>query len=49
MPEEEKTESTKGIYCMEWTIYTSRRKVRVSIQTDTEKSNIVVYRYWNSL
>ena len=49
LPDIEKTESKKEISCLEWTINKSRRKVCVNFQTDTEKLNIVVYRYRNKL
>ena len=45
----EKTDSNKEISCLKWTIYDGRRKVRVNFQTDTDKLNIVVYRYRNNL
>ena len=44
-PDIEKTDSKDEISCLKWTIYNSRRKVCVNFQTDTDKLNIVVYRY----
>ena len=49
-PDIEKTDdSREEISCLKWTIYNGRRKVCVSFQTDTDKLNIVVYRYRNNL
>ena len=45
LPDIEKTDSKEGISCLKWTIYNGRRKVCVNFQTDTDKLNIVVYRY----
>ena len=45
----EKTDSKEEISCLKWTIYNGRRKVCVNLQTDTDKLNIVVYRYRNNL
>ena len=45
----EKTDSKEEIFCLKWTIYIGRRKVCVNFQTDTDKLNIVVYRYRNNL
>ena len=36
------------ISCLKWTIYNGRRKVCINFQTDTDKVNIVLYRYRNS-
>ena len=33
--------------CLKWTIYNGRRKICVGFQTDTDKVDIVVYRYCN--
>ena len=44
-----KTESKEEISCLKRTIYIGRRKVCVNFQTDTDKLNIVVYRYRNKL
>ena len=49
LPDIEKTDSKKEISCLKWTIYNGRRKVCVNFQTDTDKLNIVVYRYRNIL
>ena len=49
LPEIEKTDSKEEISCLKWTIYNGRRKVCVNVQTDTDKLNIVVYRYRNNL
>ena len=45
LPHIEKTDSKDEISCLKWTIYSSRRKVCINFQTDTNKVNIVVYRY----
>ena len=49
LPDIEKTVSEKEISCLKWKIYNGRRKVSVNFQTDTDKLNIVVYRYRNNL
>ena len=49
LPDIEKTDSKEEISCLKWTIYNSRRKVCVNFQRDTDKLNIVVYRYRNNL
>ena len=49
LPDIEKTDSQEEIPCLEWTKYNGRRKVCVNFQTDTEKLNIVVYRYRNNV
>ena len=49
LPDIEKTDSEEEISCLKWTIYNGRRKVCVNFQTDTDKLNIVVYRYRNNL
>ena len=49
LPDIEKTDSEKEISCLKWTIHNGRRKVCVNFQTDTDKLNIVVYRYRNNL
>ena len=49
LPDIEKTDSKEEISCLKWTIYNGRRKVCVNFQTDTDKLNIVVYRYRNNL
>ena len=45
----QKPDSKEEISCLERTIYNGRRKVCVNFQTDTDKLNIVVYRYRNNL
>ena len=45
MPDIEKFYSKDEISCLKWTIYNGRRKVCIKFQTDTDKVNIVVYRY----
>ena len=47
LPDIEKTDSKKEMSCLKWTIYNGKRKVCVNFQTDTDKLNIVVYRYGN--
>ena len=49
LPYIEKNDSKRVISRVKWTIYNARRKVCVNFQTDTDKLNIVVYRYRNSL
>ena len=49
LPDIEKTDSKEEILCLKWTIYNGRRKVCVNFQTDTDKLNIVVYRYRKNL
>ena len=34
--------------CLKWTIYNGRRNVCINFRTDTDKVNIVVYRYRNN-
>ena len=48
LPDIEKSDSKDEISCLKWTIYNGRRKVCINFQTDTDKVNIVVYRYRNS-
>ena len=48
LPVNEKADSKDEISCLKWTIYRGRRKVCINFQTDTDKVNIVVYRYRNS-
>ena len=43
LPELEQCEDE--ISCLKWTIYNDRRKICVGFQTDTDKVDIVVYRY----
>ena len=49
LPDIENTDSKDETSHLKWTIYNGRRKVCVTFQTDTDKLNIVVYRYRNSL
>ena len=49
LPDIEKPDSKEEKSCLKWKIYIGRRKVCVNFQTDTDKLNIVVYRYRNSL
>ena len=48
LPDFEKSDSKGEISCLKWTISNGRRKVCIIFQTDTDKVNIVVYRYRNS-
>ena len=48
LPDIEKSDSKDDISCLKRTIYNDRRKVCINFQTDTDKLNIVVYRYWNN-
>ena len=48
LPDIEKVDAKDEISCLKWTIYNGRRKVCINLQTDTDKVNIVVYRYRNS-
>ena len=48
LPDIEKIDSKDEISCLKWTIYNGRRKVCINFQTDTDKVNIVVYRYRNN-
>ena len=49
LPDIENPDVKEEISCVKWTIYNGRRKVCVKFQTDTDKLNIVVYRYRNNL
>ena len=49
LPDIEEADSKDQISCLERTIYNGRRKVCVNFQTDTDKVNIVVYRYRNNM
>ena len=49
LPKIEKTYSKEEISCLKRTIYFGRRKLCVNFQTDTDKLNIVVYRYQKNL
>ena len=48
LPDIEETDSKEELSCLKWTIYNGRRKVCVNFHTDTDKLNIVVYRYRNN-
>ena len=48
LPDIEKSDSRDEISCWKWTIYNGRTKICMNFQTDTDKVNIVMYRYWNS-
>ena len=48
LPDIEKSDSKDDISCLKWSIYNGRRKVCINFQTDTDKVNIVVYRYRNN-
>ena len=47
LPDIEKADSKDENSCLKWTLYNGR-KVCINFQTDTDKMNIVVYRYRNS-
>ena len=49
LPDIEKTYSKEEMSCLKRTICKGRRKVYMNFQTDTDKLNIVVYRYRNNL
>ena len=48
LPYIQRADSKDETSCLKWTIYNGRRKVCINFQTDTDKVNIVVYRYRNS-
>ena len=48
LPDIEQIDSEGDFYCLKWSIYYSSRKVCINFQTDTDKVNIVVYRYRNN-
>ena len=48
LPNIQTADSKDETSCLKWTIYNGRRKVCINFQTDTDKLNIVVYRYRNS-
>ena len=48
LPDIEEADSKDEIPCLKWTIYNGRKKVCSDFQTDTDKVNIVVYRYRNN-
>ena len=45
LPDIEKIDSKDELSRLKWTIYNGRRKVCIQFRTDTDKVNIVVYRY----
>ena len=45
LPDIEKSDSRDETSCLKWTIYNGRRKVCINFQNDTDKVNIVLYRY----
>ena len=45
LPEIEKVDSRNEISCLKWTKYNGWRKVCISLKTDMDNLNIVVYRY----
>ena len=47
LPDIQKADSKDEISCLKWTIYNGR-KVCINFQTNTDKVNIVVYRYRNN-
>ena len=47
LPDIGKVDSKDEVSCLKWTIYNGRRKVCINLQTDTDKVNIVIYRYRN--
>ena len=48
LPDIEETDSKEEVSCLKWPIYNGSRKVCVNFQTDTDKLNILVYRYRNN-
>ena len=49
LPDIEKVDSKDEFSCLKWSIVNGRRKVCINFQTDTDKVNIVVYRYRNNM
>ena len=47
LPDIEKVDSKFEIFCLKWSIYNGRKKVCIIFQTETDKVNLVVYRYRN--
>ena len=45
LPDNKKNDSKEEIFCLDWTYYNGRIKVCVILMIDTDKLNIVVYRY----
>ena len=48
LPDIEKVDSKDEIPCLKWTKYNHRGKVCINVQTDTDKMNIIAYRYRNN-
>ena len=48
LPDIEKSDSRDEIACLKWKNYNGKRKVCINFQNETDKVNIVVYRYQNS-
>ena len=48
LPDIKKVDSKDEFSCLKWTFYKGRRKVCINFQTDTDKVNIVIYRYRNN-
>ena len=48
LPDIEKIDSKDETSCLKWTIFIVRRKICINFQTDTDKVNLVVYRYRNN-
>ena len=49
LPDIQKTNSKEEKSLLKWAVYNGRKKVYVNFQTDTDKLNIVEFRYRNSL
>ena len=49
LPDIERTDSKEELTCLKGTIHDGRRKICANFRTDTDKLNIVVYRYRNNL
>ena len=48
LPDIKEADSKDDFFCLKWTNYNGRRKLRINFQTDRDKMNIVVYRYRNN-
>ena len=48
LPDSEKVHSKHAISCLKGTVYNGWRKICIIFQTDTDKVNIVLYRYRNN-
>ena len=48
LPDIGKVDSTEEMSCLKSTTYNGRRKICINFQADTDKVNIVVYRYRNN-